>query len=178
MWVHRHGQPRNTTTIQPFHTNTVRFSPPPPTLHTSTVRRVSRWFLGHGRTCGGVWKAVFSLFLKTGTFLTAPESQQPAYVSGEFHERNHPALSSRISHGRFLCYGLKPAWTRSKHQGDRYESAGIFRWFIPLPERRRRNTQSCVLKGQYTIIAYVLTDALILFNERRGMTCTRVHDPI
>lgn len=43
--------------------------PSAPTLHTSTVTRVSRWFLGHGRTCGGVWKAVFFLlFFENGDF--------------------------------------------------------------------------------------------------------------
>lgn len=44
------------------------------------------------RTCGWVYKV-----LKTGRFLTVAESQQPAYVSGEFHERNHPALLSQNS---------------------------------------------------------------------------------
>lgn len=45
------------------------FHPPPPlfTLHTSTVTRVSRWLLGHGRTCGGVWEAVF-FFFENGDF--------------------------------------------------------------------------------------------------------------
>lgn len=183
VWVHRHGQPRNTTTVPPFHTNTVRAFPPHPP-HSSHFDCYACFAMVFG-TGPNLWWSLelvffssFFFFLKTGTFLTAPESQQPAYVSGEFHERNHPALSSRISHGRFLSCGLNSAWTRSKHRGDRYESAGIFRWFIPLPERRRRNTQSCVLKGQYTIRAYALTDALMLFNERRGMTCTRVHDPI
>lgn len=27
----------------------------------------------------------------------APESQEPAYISGEFHQRNHPALSFQIT---------------------------------------------------------------------------------
>lgn len=47
-------------------------TPPAFPAHTSTLTRVSRWFWGRGRTCGGVWKAVFFFFEKRGLFLPLP----------------------------------------------------------------------------------------------------------
>lgn len=73
---------------------------------------------------------------ENGTFLTAPESQQPAYVSGEFHERNHPALSSQISHKKYLKKGLGQCEHVCNIGTIDTESAGIFWWFSPLPERQ------------------------------------------
>lgn len=115
--IHHSGQ-----TLRPF----------PPLFLPRLVNACLATVCGYGPTCGGV---LFFLFLppthalwKTATSLTAPESQQPAYVSGEFHERHHPALSSRISHGRyFTTTGLSSARARSKTSGQiDSESAGIF----------------------------------------------------
>ena len=77
--------------------------------------------------------------MKIGTFLTAPESQQPAYISGEFHERNHPALSSRISTKKHSNKGLG----QCEHVCnigtiDDIESAGIFGGLVHFLSVKRR----------------------------------------
>lgn len=139
---------KNTATNASFRTNTWPSTPPPPTSRGQRVFGDRLWVQSN------LWRSFYcflTLFEQTATSLTAPESQQPAYVSGEFHERHHPALSSRISPGRCLkTTGLSSAWARSKTSGQiDSKSAGIFWWFSPLPQRRRRNTQSSsVLKGQ------------------------------
>lgn len=72
-----------------------------------------------------------------GTSLTAHESQQPAYVSGEFHERNHPALSSRISDKKSIQPEVLGRREHVRNMGTIGNgSAGICRWFSPLPERQ------------------------------------------
>lgn len=83
-------------------------------------------------TCGELRKV-----LKVGRVLTAPESQQPANVSGELHERNHPALSSKHPTEVFNLLGGVRCQHLCKFGPLSVEPAGICGGFIHFLQRRR-----------------------------------------